>query len=70
MITKRSSHMPALTNIAVTNSQNGLVRRRLNHIICGARPLQTISAMYIFQYGPKTRLWARYSSNVLPLYHA
>ena len=52
MITKRSSHIPTLTNIATTNSQNGEVRKRLNHISCGARPLQIQSATYIFAYGP------------------
>src|SRR5947209_14298292 len=56
MITKRSSHMPTLTNIAVMNSITGEVRKRLTHMSCGARPLQMISMMYIFWYGPKTRL--------------
>src|SRR5213075_1838385 len=56
MMTKRSSHMPTLTNMAVMNSITGEVRKRLTHIICGARPLQTMSITYIFQYGPCTRL--------------
>src|SRR5438045_581301 len=56
MMTKRSSHMPTFTNIAVTKSIAGEVRKRLTHISCGARPLQTMSMMYIFWYGPKTRL--------------
>src|SRR5205085_16910 len=47
MMTKRSSHMPTFTNMAVTKSPRGLVRMRLNHISCGARPLQTISATYM-----------------------
>src|SRR5258706_14455438 len=55
MMTKRSSHMPTLTNIAVTKRPNVEGRIRRNHIICGARPLQTISMAYIFQYGPVTR---------------
>ena len=48
MMTKRSSHMPTLTNIAVMNSITGEVRKRLIHINCGASPLQTMSMMYIF----------------------
>src|SRR3954454_16242149 len=55
MMTKRSSHMPTLTNMAVMNRPAVDVRMRRNHIICGARPLQTISIAYIFQYGPCTR---------------
>ena len=56
MMTKRSSHMPTLTNIAVMKRPAVDVRMRRNHIICGARPLQTMSIAYIFQYGPCTRL--------------
>src|SRR5712692_8001863 len=67
MMTKRSSHMPTLTNIAVMYNTTALVRKRLNHINCGARPLQTISIQYIFPYGPKARFHIVYRSKTLPL---
>src|SRR5262245_30587550 len=67
MMTKRSSHMPTLTNIAVMKSTTGEVRKRLSHISCGASPLQTMSIAYIFQYGPCRRFCHMYHSNWLPL---
>src|SRR5262245_23894626 len=67
MMTKRSSHMPTLTNMAVTNSITGEVRKRLTHMSCGASPLQTMSMAYIFQYGPWMRLRNMYRSYALPL---
>src|SRR6266849_2491282 len=60
MITKRSSHMPTFTNIAVMKSTSVLVRNRFTHMSCGANPLQTIRAMYIFEYGPKMRFHIMY----------
>src|SRR5437016_11437738 len=62
MMTKRSSHMPTLTNIAVMKSITGLVRNRLTHMSCGASPLQTMSMTNIFQYGPWTRFRYMYRS--------
>ena len=43
-ITKRSSHMPTLTTIAITNSMIGLVRTLPDHRNCGETMLQKISA--------------------------
>src|SRR3954447_5368457 len=67
MMTKRSSHIPTLTNMAVMKRPAVEVRMRRNHISCGARPLQTISIAYIFQYGPVTRFSHMYRSKPSPL---
>jgi hypothetical protein len=69
-MTKRSSHMPTLTNMAVMKRPVVEVRIRRNHMSCGARPLQMMSIAYIFQYGPVTRLSHMYRSKPLPLYQA
>src|SRR5688572_28089050 len=52
MITKRSSHIPILTITEITNSQNALSRKRLNHNSWIDIPLQRISSQYDHQYGP------------------
>src|SRR3954471_12481668 len=44
MITKRSSHMPMLTMIEITNSAGTVVRIFLNHSSCGMTTLHKISA--------------------------
>ena len=41
MIMKRSSHMPTLTTIAMTNSDSGLARTCANHSACGTTVLQS-----------------------------
>ena len=43
-ITKRSSHMPALTMIAMHQRIHGVERMRLNQRNCGVTMLQSISA--------------------------
>ena len=43
-ITKRSSHIPTLTTIAMANSGSGLVRTLLIHRNCGMTMLERISA--------------------------
>src|SRR5258706_336921 len=58
MMTKRSSHMPTLTNMAVKKSQNVEVRQRFIHMSCGANPLRTISASYMCRYGPASSRYA------------
>src|SRR4029079_10852632 len=52
MMTNRSSHMPILTMIEITNSQNGLSLNRLNHKLWIAITLQKIRNQYMNQYGP------------------
>ena len=52
MMTKRSSHMPTLTMRERMNSHVVLLRSFFDHIVCGIRPLQKISAQYDQAYGP------------------
>src|SRR3954453_24163944 len=50
MITKRSSHIPILTMIEMTKSQNSLSRKRLNHRNWIEIPLQKIRNQYNIQF--------------------
>src|SRR5215470_8559702 len=52
MITNLSSHMPMLTMIEITNSQNSLSLNRLNQRSWIDAPLHKSSSQYIYQYGP------------------
>src|SRR5215210_1840948 len=52
MMTKRSSHMPALTISEIMKSQKALSRNLLNQRSCIEAPLHNRSSQYIYQYGP------------------
>ncbi len=49
MMTKRSSHIPMLTTMEMTNSSGTFIRTFLNHSSCGMMTLQRISAQYCGQ---------------------
>src|SRR5688572_33254440 len=67
-MTKRSSHMPTFTTMAIRNRPSVLVRTRLNHSHCGVMMLQKISAQYYGAYGPVIRFQIMKPSYLLALY--
>ena len=71
MMTYRSSHIPMLTTIEITNSTTGEVRTFLHHSNCGMRPLHvTISDQRTTSTGPVARFQITKRSYSLPLYQA
>src|SRR5687767_10276522 len=70
MIMNRSSHIPMLITIEMTNSAVRLLRTRFDHSNCGTTMLQMNSPHVTAQYGPNRRLVIMYHSYSLALYQA
>src|SRR5262249_34663013 len=69
-ITKRSSHMPTLMDIATANSAGTVVRTRWNQSDCGMTTFVSSSSQYMGAYGPVKRFQIMNCSYGLPLYQA
>src|SRR4029077_12497840 len=69
MMTKRSNHIPTLTQAATPKMTQGLLRARRDQNTWGAATLQDTIVQYAQAYGPNARLMKTNPSAGFPLYH-